>query len=528
MVVLTSSIFNFLAGIIYAFGFPNWFNGGIWLLPTMASLILFFSFTKLPTNRARVLNLLIFSLSFNLVGYYWIPHTLTEFGGLPYWLSLILSLFFTLIIVPHYWCFLALQAIWAKTPWKDKALPSKTLKILLLSFLLTSLEFFVPQQFPGHLGHNWLTIAPYIGLAPIGGVPLFSLASYILLFWIIEKVNKKKPSWASLIIFILFCGINFAFPLKKDRPDDQNLSLRVVQPNVGNFLKLDSEKGDFNSVQMVLNSLLDLSTRPAPEKLDLIVWPETAYPYSLHTPYLQQSADHTPSLFKEIIDSTKAELLLGGYDLKNPSSANNNDYYETEFNSAFLFDKKAQLKDSYHKKKLIPFGETLPLGPLKGLARHVINNITYFAQGDRYTKFKLDNGLVFITPICYELLFPNFIADYLAGEKANFIINLTNDSWYGKTSELEQHLFLAKWRALEFGRPIIRSTNTGITSVIFTDGSESERLPIYQETILDLNMRVPKNPETIYERFGFEITAMIFLILLLISYFLEKPSLNKS
>lgn len=526
MVVLFFLILNFLAGAIYAFGFPNWFNGGFWLFPTIAATILFYSFQKLPKPRSQVINLLVFSLSFNLVGYYWIPYTLTEFGALPYWLSLILSLFFTLIIIPQYWCYLALKTLCTKLP--SKKAPSLTLKILFLAFVLTSLEYFIPQQFPGHLGHNWLVLSPYLGLAPIGGVPLFSMMSYILVFWIIEKFNKQKPSWISPALFIVFCAINFALPLQKEKADDQKLSLRVVQPNVGNFLKLDSEKGDFNSVQKVLNSLLDLSTRPSPEKLDLIVWPETAYPYSLHTPYLQKSADHTPSLFKEIIEMTQAELLLGGYDLKNPSSANNNDYYETEFNSTFLFSKKHHLKDTYHKQKLIPFGETLPLGPLKGLARHVINNITYFAQGDRFTKFKLDNGMVFITPICYELLFPSFIASYLSGEKANFMINLTNDSWYGKTSELEQHLFLAKWRALEFARPIIRSTNTGITSVIFVDGSESERLPIYEENTLDLVIKVPTNPSTIYQRFGFEITAMIFLILMLICYFLEKPSLNKS
>lgn len=530
MVVLLFLILNFLAGAIYALGFPNWFNGGIWLFPTLATTILFYSFIKLPKPRAQVINLLVFSLSFNLIGYYWIPYTLTEFGALPYWLSLILSLFFTLIIIPQYWIYLAGKTLWNKSPWKEKSLPSSTLKILFLAFLLSTLEYFTPQQFPGHLGHNWLVLAPYLGLAPIGGVPLFSLISYVLVFWIIEKINKQKPHWISLAIFVLFVGINFAFPLKKERTDDQKLSLRVVQPNVGNFLKLDSEKGDVNSIQKVMNSLLDLSTRPVTsnEKLDLIVWPETAYPYSLHTPFLQKSPDHTPSLFQEIINNTKAELLFGGYDLKNPNTSNN-DYYETEFNSAFLIGKNSLLKDSYHKKKLIPFGETLPLGPFKGLARHVINNITYFAQGDRFTKFQLDNGLVFITPICYELLFPDFISNYLSdGKKANFMINLTNDSWYGKTSELEQHLFLAKWRALEFSRPIIRSTNTGITSVIFTDGSESDRLPIYQENVLDVVIKVPKDPSTWYEKFGFEITALCFLLLALFCYFLEKPSLNKS
>ena len=100
MVVLFFLILNLLAGAIYALGFPNWINGGIWLFPTLATAILFYSFVHLPKPKSQIVNLLMFSLSFNLVGFYWIPYTLTEFGDLPYWLSLTLSLFFTLIIIP--------------------------------------------------------------------------------------------------------------------------------------------------------------------------------------------------------------------------------------------------------------------------------------------------------------------------------------------------------------------------------------------------------------------------------------------
>jgi apolipoprotein N-acyltransferase len=160
----------------------------------------------------------------------------------------------------------------------------------------------------------------------------------------------------------------------------------------------------------------------------------------------------------------------------------------------------------------------------------VINNITYFAEGKNETKFELAPGIHFITPICYEVLFPSFIRSILLSDErqVNFLINLTNDSWYGKTVEIEQHLFLAKWRALEFAIPIIRSTNTGITSVIYPDGSESNRLTIYREEILDHKLMIPKSKNTLYLHFGFEVVSLLALILMLLTYFLEKPSFSKS
>ena len=95
------------------------------------------------------------------------------------------------------------------------------------------------------------------------------------------------------------------------------------------------------------------------------------------------------------------------------------------------------------------------------------------------------------------------------------MINLTNDSWYGKTMEPEQHLFLAKWRALEFNLPIVRSTNTGISSIIYADGSESRRLGVYETGNLDLKISFGRNEKTLYERFGILILLPMFFIYLI-------------
>jgi apolipoprotein N-acyltransferase len=524
-------LFSALAGVLYALGFPNIIGQGLFLLPTLAFGILFHNWQQSINFKHKLSHLVVMSLSFTLTGYYWITQTLVEFGDLPYPLALFLNLLFFLIAFPQYWVYLGLNFINQKFHLSNKLhsrIPRGS-KIVFLAFLFTFLEYFVPQQFPGHLGHNWLQLKPFLGLAPIGGVPFYSFTSYILVFTSLHFIKTKEKEWLLAGFLGLFLIINLLFPLAPFKEDHHAVNVRIVQPNVGNFLKLESEKGDNRSLTTVINSLYELATIKNEFKPDLIVFPETSYPFSLYSPAVKKDLDLVPELFKKIQLEQPVSILIGGYDLKNEKSFNL-DFYEQEYNSAFHFNSKGNLKDVYHKHLLIPFGETLPVGPFKALLSKVINNITYFAEGKHETKFELSPGIHFITPICYEVLFPSFIRSILLSNETqvNFMINLTNDSWYGKTVEIEQHLFLAKWRALEFAIPIIRSTNTGITSVIYPDGSESQRLAIYKEEILDHKLLIPKSKKTLYLNFGFEVVTLLAVMLLILTYFLEKPSLSKS
>ena len=109
-----------------------------------------------------------------------------------------------------------------------------------------------------------------------------------------------------------------------------------------------------------------------------------------------------------------------------------------------------------------------------------------------------------ITSICYEILFPSLLIKQInqLPEYPDFIINHTNDSWYGHTSEPYQHLFLSRWRALEFQIPIIRSTNTGISTVIYPTGQYDQKLGYEQMGALDINVKIRKGSPTLYSLLG--------------------------
>ncbi|MFP5387296.1 MAG: apolipoprotein N-acyltransferase, partial [Bacteriovoracia bacterium] len=248
---------------------------------------------------------------------------------------------------------------------------------------------------------------------------------------------------------------------------------------------------------------------------ELIVWPETAYPNTFYG----RDSDIAP-VFKRILDSTNAEILIGGYD--HDMSKSPFDNYETVYNSSILLS-NGKVKSAYHKNILIPFGETLPFGPLNPQVVAVVPTISLFARGEGTPQMETKHGHRFVTPICYEILESNYMRALLNQWGNNrFIVNHTNDSWYGDTAEPYQHLFLSKWRALEFNLPIIRSTNTGITSVIYPDGSESRRLGIGESGALDVNVPLGTGEATFYQKYGVYPTLVIFLFLFGVTWFRER------
>ncbi len=506
-------VISLIAGCLYALAYPSFISSGHFIF-VFLGLIPFLYFIEDSVDlKKSAIHIICYNLGLNLTGYYWIPHTLQEFGQLPYLLSLFIGLFFTFILQPHWWVYL----IWKKfRPQFNWNLESGT---LITATVLTILERFVPQQFPSYVGSPWLHLAPYLGLAPYFGCVLYSFLTYWISLEIIQQLRTKKirlQVWITTLILVI---LNVAFPLNKNLSSNSDLNLRIVQANIGNFIKISSEYGDQNSYQSVRQKYFKLSTENLQFKPDLIIWPETAYPDTFFG-----KTTNLNFLFKIIMKKTGAEILLGGYDhdLSKPRS----EIVESVFNSAILLS-DLKFKESYHKNILIPFGETLPFGPFNKTIVSMVPAISLFARGDDPPLMETKKKFRFVTPICYEILDTNYMRFLLNKYQNNhFIVNLTNDSWYGKTAEPYQHLFLSKWRALEFSLPIIRSTNTGITSVIYPDGSESERIGIFEERALDLTLPISSSENSIYQKLGLIPLFIFITILILLTLFREKREIR--
>lgn len=452
------------------------------------------------------LRTIMFILGIYVMGFYWIPYTIKEFGGIPFPINQLIGLASVFVLKPHFYAFIILVYLFNRFNFSIRNFNS-SLKNCTLALILTFLEFYTPQQFPAYIGHPWIVLAPYLGLAKIFGQPIFSFFSFWIALVMITYFKEKKFDYLGIVLFIAFMVLNFTFPLKWDEGsfiDGKTNTLRLAQANVGNFMKMDSEKGGVTSKVEVERRFIYLSTLYSSKSIDLIIWPETSFPKLLYSDQMKTSLDSVPKAFREILQGSETELFFGGYDYN--KSNNSGSKVESEYNSAFLLGTNSLLKDVYHKNKLLPFGEGLPFGPLnKFIAPYLKDIMSFFAKGDRPILFKTKNDSYFTTAICYEILFSNFIRDYLNSFEISpdFIINLTNDSWYGITSEPYHHLELSHWRAMELNLPIVRMTNTGISSVLYPDGSESKRTGLFTQEILDITLKTPKvKTKTIFQKWG--------------------------
>lgn len=498
----------FFAGGLYALSYPSFL--GFEIFPFLfLGLFLFFKSLNKEHKLSRILGLIFcYNLGLNVFGFYWVPQTLREFGHLPYVVSLVLGFFFSLILQPHWWVF----GLWRK--FRFQFAWTSSLGLFISAVILTLTERYMPQQFPIYAGSPWLSLAPYLGLAPYFGASLFSFMTYWSVMELVCQLEAKKVrafNWVALFIFIT---LNFALGLKNPETG-KDFNVRIVQANIGNFLKVASENGDLNSFDSINDNYKKLSTGQNGFSPDLIVWPETAFSSSF-----SGRQNKLPKLLTDIMETEKSEMLIGGYD--QDTSKSPFDMFETIYNSALLLNNDG-IKASYHKNILIPFGETLPLGPFNRKVAEMVPAISLFARGNGTPIMETRDQHRFVTPICYEILDSEYMRSLLNEHGQNsLMVNLTNDSWYGDTAEPYQHLFLSKWRALEFQLPIVRSTNTGISSVIFPDGSESKRMMIGESNYLDVNLKLSQRAPTLYQEYGILPLLALLLGVLGIIAFLKK------
>lgn len=529
---LASYTLVIFGAFLYHLGHPNHFDFLVPFGSILGTALLLSQLLPKQNLKERIAKFLAFNLFITLVSFYWITKTLQEFGDLPFALALGANSLYTLIFQPHFWILIIVLHCLEK---RKEINFNNNLTTFLAAIFLTVTEYYVPQQFPVFISHPLITVSEYLGLASTFGMPMFSFICYLIaleLYRLITFKSFAKLNWIICIVFVLLNPITAH--IQKDlnnlnsKIDGPKFNVRMVQPNISNFLKVESEQGGYASVSYVLKQYKDLTLIPFKdnEEIDLIIWPETAYPYPIETLKNNLAETPLPPIIKEIASATQSQLLIGGYD--NFKEDVDMSFFMTEYNTAFFISGEPALIDTYHKQVLIPFGETLPFGPLNKWISSYIPNISFFAEGTKFPVFK-SKGLDLITTICYELLKPEFMREYLNSLKSSpdVLVNLTNDSWYGNTLEPEQHLFLARWRAIEFNLPILRSTNTGITTLISSNGQEISRLEYGVRGNLDLSIPMSeikkshKDP-TLFQRFGISLSFGIWFLCFIFHFMLLK------
>lgn len=327
--------------------------------------------------------------------------------------------------------------------------------------------------------------AAYFG---VHGLNLLTLSASAGLWFAVTQ-----RSYLGIATLVTVAGLAFAgaqiraqpLPIAEGAP-----ILRLVQPNAPQHLKWDPD-------YVALFFQRQITATQQVPRPDLIVWPETAVPFFLESDHpaletIAQAAAGVPIIFG--IQRFEGRQL---------------------FNSAAVMGPQGQITQVYDKYHLVPFGEYMPFGDLMaqfGIHGMAAKDGAGFSAGPGLEVFDLGALGKALVLICYEAVFPTEIND--ASERPTFLLQLTNDAWFGAATGPYQHLEQARLRAIEQGLPMIRVANTGVSAVIDARGQTVKSLGLGVSGWIDAPLP-PAGPATLYSRFGDQIPGLAILLLIL-------------
>lgn len=453
-----------------------------------------------------------FALGYFVAGIYWVANALlsvaSNFGWLlPFAIAGAVGGLSALLAV-----FPAFAVGLARLLW-----PAGPARILVLAIAWTLFEWlrsWVLTGFPWNLvGTCWAFSDAMNQLAALTGVWGLSLVTVIaaalpalLVDWdgrrAADGTSRQRGAaavaWvAGSLVLLLAIWVGGWFRLYgTDVPMVPDVRLRLVQANV-----TPNDKAAGDRREDVLNRHLHLTRdKPGVEGITDVVWSETAAPYPL-AQYLDRLAEVVP----------QNGLLITGAIRTDPPQGE----WREVWNSMAVVDRSGRILDSYDKFHLVPFGEYVPLHRFLPFISKFTPGIADFSAGPGPRTLRLP-GLPPVGPlICYEVIFPGQVVD--RGDRPQWLLNITNDGWYGISAGPYQHFVSARLRAVEEGLPLVRAANTGISGLIDPYGRVVAQTRLGEATALDVELPKPLPQLTPYARWGDAVAAGLLVIVALVA-----------
>jgi apolipoprotein N-acyltransferase len=445
-----------------------------------------------------------FGLGYFVPGLYWIGYAflvdastfawLMPFAvlGLPAYLALFTAFGFALA-----------RLIWTRDASRVIALAaSLTLSEWLRGYVLTGF----PWNTLGYALTEPLALAQTASLIGVWGLTFLAVAIFASPAVLIDGSSRGRRPWlapAAALLLLVVMGIFGAVRLNLHPTSNvANVKLRIMQPNLQQDVRFN-----YSAKAEVMQKYLTLSDRASgPQSTgvrdaSILIWPESAFPFFLtrEADAMAQIADLLPKGTILITGSVRAPDLPPGVRITRA------------YNSIYAIDHDGSVLSVYDKLHLVPFGEYLPYQDL--MERLGFVQLTKvqggFIPGLRRHPMAIPNAPRALPLICYEAIFPGDVAS--GDDRPGWIVNLTNDGWFGISTGPYQHLQQARLRAIEQGLPLVRAANTGISAVIDPLGRVVARLGLGQEGVLDSALPSALAP-TIYARSGDIPAALIVVV----------------
>jgi apolipoprotein N-acyltransferase len=374
--------------------------------------------------------------------------------------------------------------------------------LLGLPALWTSFELlrgYIFTGFPWALpAYIWLDTAPAQVAAWLGpyGLTAVTFSVGALLARAFLSLTERKHFGHAFLSVAVLAGLFAAGHIRQSQPLPKDLekSVRVVQPNAEQRLKWHPDY-----IERFYQTALDLS---APDGADLVIWPETSVAAPLYAAqsYLKEVAAHAYPA-RAVVGLQRVDGMQG-------------------YNSAVLLNTAGEVDAIYDKRHLVPFGEYMPLPELMrliGLRSFTAQAGYGYSSGTRTSLF--DAGALGMAQplICYEAIFPRALRQV---ERPDWLLQITNDAWFGTFSGPQQSLAQSRFRSIESGLPLVRAANTGVSAIIDARGDIRASIPLGEAG--GLTQALPQALRaTLYARLG-ELPILLMLILWLLAAYITS------
>lgn len=493
-----------LSGLLLTAAFPTigidwlaWFA----LIPLLAAL------RQAPPKHAMRLGFIAGLVHFFSLLYWLIP-TMRIYGYLPLYVCIPVLILFAGVLALFMTVFTtALSRLASKPVWCALLIPVLWVTV---EYMRTFIFSGFPWELLGYSLYSRLNLIQIADIAGVYGVSFLvafaNAAGFILVMsitngkWQDSPVSKKLAG-GMIVAFAIGLGLTWFYgtlridTIDKEAASAPKATITVVQGNIDQKSKWDAAFV-FETVKKY--NALSLSARS--HNPDLIIWPESAAPF-----YFLYEVPPTKMVMKGV-KNTGTHFLIGS-----PAFGKQGELVEY-FNRAYLIGPGGGVLAKYDKAHLVPFGEYTPYKQYLPFLGKMVEHVGDFSPGKRgETIFLKDIGLG--VQICYEIIFPG-LSRAAVKNKAQLLLNITNDAWYGKTGGPFQHFSMVVFRAVENRRPLARAANTGISGFIDPVGRILDATPLFVETTVTRELPL-LNKMAIYTRFGdvFSIGCLLISIL---------------
>ncbi len=448
-----------------------------------------------------------FGFGYFLFGLYWVGHAFLVDAKTFGWL-----LPFAVTALPAGLAiFTAAGFAFARLIW-----PRGAMRIIALAVALTTAEWLRGHLFSGFPWNSYgytltepLVLAQSASILGLWGLTFIAVAIFASPATLADELNDTRRRAAPLLIGVLVLAAMTGFGAWRLAQNPtrfvDKVQLRIMQPNLP-----QDEKFNYAARQKVMNHYLSLSeSATGPQNTGLrgvthLIWPESAFPF-----FLTRDGDAMAQIAELLPAGTV--LITGAARAADPAPGRP----VRAYNSVYVIDHDGTVLSVYDKVHLVPFGEYLPFQTaLEKLGLMQLTKLPGgFLSGDRNRSYQLAGAPRMLPLICYEIIFPGAVVP--AGERPGWLLNVTNDAWFGISSGPYQHFQQSRVRAIEEGLPLVRAANNGISAVVDPFGRIVRELALGTEGVLDSPLPLAA-PATMYARFGDGIAGLLVAAFLLI------------